>query len=422
MKTSYQPTHFSPTSRRGRWLIFTAICTVLFLAVAACNLPGRSGGSKDQEAVLQFLSYIPDKTGYRSLVNYGDAAAWYTSWNVPRVYSMDAVNNLDDTSRAYWIGMMLSQTYPPDCLDPNYIIAGTLGDELGFDLFDMERYLSAGMGKDVTSILEFSIDRQEIADVLSEKGYASEDYGDGWVLYSLNEDYAVNMQAKARAVKLGNWNRILLSDHFMVVGKATEVVETALDAHEERTSSLAEEKDYIASVEALYDSSLKDTGELVGVIWTDGEEFTPLPSSFEDVSEQRAEEMMDKYGLTSYLPGFTLAAFGTRHSQKNGATYLILALVFPKGTDTDEVSQVLEARLEKAYSLRLQVPFLEAMRADDVNTYAIQAGGLPVTLTVFRLDDPELKALSASGRLAGRVRTWMEFVFTRDLMFLYTTP
>ena len=374
--------------------------------------------------MLQFLGYIPDEPENRPWTSYGDAAAWYASWNVPRVYSLDGANELDDTSRAYWMGMMLSQTYPPDCLGPNYILGPSysLRDEFGFDMFDMDRFIFAGSPPKVLSVMEFSIDRKRIEDALAEKGYTAKDYGDGWMLHSLYEDYEINPQAKTNVERLGSLNRILLSDHFMIVGKATEVVEAGLEAHEKKAPTLAENKTYIASVKALYDTSLKDTGELLGVMWMDGEEFHSLPPTFAEATEEQAQQMMEEYGLNTDLPEFSLAAFATRHSQEKGATYLILALVFPKGTDAEEAARVLEVRLEKGYSLRSRAPFLDAMRTKDVNTYDVQAGGLPVTLTVFRLDDPKPKAINEGERPIGRVRAWMEFVVSRDLLFLYTRP
>jgi len=420
MKTIPLREPFPHINRLPPGLTAILLCLLLFLVAAACKLSGSGSSSKEQETVLQFLSYIPNYPDNRTWVNYGDAAAWYASWNVPQVYHMDDVKDLDDTSRAYWMGMFLAQTYPPDCLDPSYIASYSLRDEFGFGLFDIDRFIFSGTPPKVASILEFSVDRKVIEAALSEKGYTSQEYGDGWVLFSLNEDNAINMEANTRSEKLGNLNRILLSEHFMIVGKATDVVKAGLDAHEEKVRSLAEDKAYIASVQALYDSSLKETGELVGVIWMDGTEFTSLPSNFGEGSDRRRDELMEEYGLTIDLPEFMLAAFATRHSREKGATYLILALVYPQGTDAEEASQVLAQRLEKAYSLRVLAPFLEIMRAEDVNTYAVKAGGYPATLSVFRLDDPVIKAPGEGVRPIGRVRTWLDFVVGRDLMFLYT--
>jgi hypothetical protein len=429
MKTTPHPDHLPNakdwhTSLDPRWLVFAVVGTALFLAVAACKLQGSAGSSKGQagDPALQFLHYFPDQPEYRKFVAFGDAAAWHTSWNVPRIASAAELKNSTDTSFAYWLGIMPNQTLPPECLDLNYIYSYSLKDTYGFDLFGMDRYIYAGQPPKIVSVLEFRSDRQAIADALTAKGYSAQELAPGWVLYSLNEDYALNVQAKMHAEQMGNLNRILLSDHFMIVGKATEVVAPALEAGTGKTPSLADDNDYIASVQALKDPSLKDAGELVGVIWVDGKEFTSPDYFFGQKSEAAISDLAAKYGLNSDLPAYSLAAFATRHSLKDKATYLILALVFPKGTDAEAASQVLQDRLEKADSLAANKPFLEVMNATDVKVYAVQAGGLPVTLAVFHLDDPEPKALTEGSRPTARVRSWFDFVAKRDLMFLYTRP
>ena len=416
MKTFPHP-HF-PLRR----LAFTGLWILLFLAAAACKLQDNAALKSPAGGALEFLGYIPDQPENRKFVAFGDAAAWYTSWNVPRVYSVEEVNNLDDTSRAYWMGAMLVQTYPPDCLDWQSIFSYSIRDAYGFDLFDIDRFIYAGQPPKVVSILEFDTSSQRIANALTKKGYAAEELAPGWVLNSLNKDYELNMQAEMRVEKLGNLNRILLSDHLMIIGKASEVVAPALEAHNDQDPSLADDKTYIASIQALQDPSLKETGELVGVIWMDGAEFTSQTHNIVNMTESQRQDLIEKYGLYNDLPEFSLAAFATRHSLKEGATYLILALVFPKGADAEAASQVLQERLEKANSWRFRTPWLQVLNAADEKVYAVQAGGLPVTLAVFRLDDPELKVINEGSRPMARVRAWMDFVATRDLMFLYRQP
>jgi hypothetical protein len=429
LKTTPHPDHL-PNAKNWhasldhRWLVFAVVGAILFLATAACKLQGNAVSSKGQpgDPTLQFLHYFPDQLEYRKFVAFGDAAAWHTSWDVPRIASAAELKNSTDTSFAYWTGIMPDQTLPPECLDLNYIYSYSLKDTYGFDLFSMDRYVYAGYPPKIVSILEFRSDRQAIADALIAKGYLAQELEPGWVLYSLNEDYALDVQAKMHAEQMGNLNRILLSDHFMIVGKATEAVAPALEASTGKTPSLADDKDYIASVQALKDPSLKDTGELVGVIWVDGKEFTSPDYFFGQKSEAEINDLVEKYGLNSDLPTYSLAAFATRHSLKDKATTLILALVFPKGTDAEAASQVLQDRMEQADSLATKRPFLEVMNAKDVKFYAVQAGGLPVTLAVFRLDDPKPKALTEGSRPMAKVRSWFYFVAKRDLMFLYTHP
>ncbi len=403
------------------WLILAGLGLLLLLTAAACNLQSNSpAASKSQgsDAVLQFLRYIPDTSENRKWTSFGDAAAWHASWDVPRIANLADLDNLPDKPRAYWLGIMPNQTVPPECLDANYFISYSLKDTFGFDIFEMNRYLYAGAPPRVVTIAEFRNDRQQIADALTAKGYSTQEMAAGWVLYSLHEDYQLNMDAESRAEKMGSLNRILLSEHTMIIGKATEVVSQALDAFTRKGASLADDPNYIASIQALQDSSLKDAGEWVGVIWVDGNEFHASPFSAQ-ASESEVKDLMEKYGLNTDLPAFSLAAFATRHSLKEKTTSLILALVFPKGADAQAASQVLQTRLEKADSLRMKRPFLEVMGGTD-KVYAVQAGGLPVTLAVFRLADPEPKAVTEGLRPTVGIRSWPVFILARDLMFLYT--
>jgi hypothetical protein len=402
------------------WLSLAGLGLVLFLSSSACKLQGNTGSSQGQGAVLQqFLRYVPDTPENRKGTFFGDAAAWHASWNVPRIASIDALNELDDTPRADWLYILPSQTSPPECLDTQYLLSYSLKDDFGFDFFDMDRYLYTGIPPAIPTIAEFRTSRQQIADALTAKGYSTQEMASGWTLYSLSEDYAINTQAKMHAEQLGYLNRILLSDHVMIIGKATEVVSSALDAFNHKVASLADDPAYQASIQALQDPSLKDAGELVGAIWMDGGEFYAIPLTSQQLNDEQMKALMERYGLNTDLPAFTVAAFATRHSLPKKTTALILALVFPKGTDAKAAAQVLSDRLDKADSLRLKRPFLDVMDAEYEKVYAIEAGGLPVTLVVFHLADPEPKPINPGGRAAVGIRSWLTFIYSRDLMFLY---
>ena len=328
-------------------MVVVGLCILLILSTTACNMQRGSGSSNGaSETAMQFLEYIPDTPENRQMTSFGDAAAWYTSWDVPRITSIDEWDQLADAPRAYWSGIMLKQVYPPDCLDSTHIMQYSLGDTYGFDLFDLDRFTFAGEPPEVVTVADFRTDRQTIKNALTAQGYTEQEVSDDWTLYSLNDDYAVNLKAETTAGKLGNLNRILLSNQTLIIGKATEVVLPALDAISDNIPSLADDDVYIAATQALQDSSLKDAGELVGVIWMDSQELATIPEKIGNVTSSEIEDLMAQYGLNDDLPHYSLATFGTRHSQKTGVTSLILALVFPRGTDAEAASQALQSRIE----------------------------------------------------------------------------
>jgi hypothetical protein len=201
MKLTSNPAHhlhpFHPhASFRPRWLIFTAICAIIFLAAAACKLQANASSSKDQAVLLQFLRYVADDPGNRKWTSFGDAAAWHSSWDVPRIASTAELDKLADSPHADWLYIMPAQTTIPESLDANYLFSYSLKATYGFDIFDMDRYLFAGAPPKVVTLAEFRTDRQQIAAALTAKGYSSEAEAHDWVLYSLNEDYAVNVKAE----------------------------------------------------------------------------------------------------------------------------------------------------------------------------------------------------------------------------------
>ena len=70
--------------------------SVLFVLALACLLVpswGAFGQDSAESDLLRLLRYVPDVPEVReTLVEYGDLAAWHTSWNVPRI---NTVQQLD---------------------------------------------------------------------------------------------------------------------------------------------------------------------------------------------------------------------------------------------------------------------------------------------------------------------------------------
>lgn len=390
---------------------------LILILLLSAPLWAACGGDQDKSEVplLRLLSFIPDTPEYRQYLTYGDADAWHTSWNIPRIDNLEELDSLDRESRAYWMFIMGNQTTPPNRLGGQYLFSDDYRGCYGFDLFNADRFVDAGMPREGITVVEFSFDQARIAEALIASGYESEALAEGGTLYSINADYEMDFEAPTHAGKMGDLNRIALLDGQMIMAKATANVTNALLAHSGQLPSLAENPAYVAAARALEDAALKETGELVGVILMEGAQFYAIDAllgSF--ATPELVEAIRARYaGQGPRLPGYTLVAFATRHTE--GASYLILAVVFPAGADADEAADVLTERLQSYESLRTLRPL------DDYWTFekatAVEAEGLPVALVVMRADDPPPTPENES-RVNSAVFSWMRLVVYQDLLFL----
>lgn len=370
--------------------------------------------------LLRMLRFVPDTPENREYVTYGDAAAWYSSWDVPRIDSIAEIDGLERDPRAYWLNILPRQTTPPDALGLQFMMLDEMRGAYGFDLFNVDRYLQAGLPPDLVSVIEYSFPDSQIVDALIASGYSVETLNDEAALYSILDDYQLDVSmemVKTRVGQLGNLNRIALLEGQMVIAKATANVTNAFAAHEGDIPSLADDPGYIAATSALLDSALGDMGELVGVIWVDGLQLAdPLAyaefGASQEVVDQIREELIT---ADSALPPYDLVAFGTRHSP--GATHLILAVVFPVDTDAKAAANVLAERMENYTSLVTNQPMTD--RWDLEMATGTKVNGLPVALVSMRVDDP---APTPDGQELpnAAVFTWSQMVWSRDTLFLAT--
>ncbi len=388
----------------------------ILLALVAC------GSKKETESpLLRLLHFVPDTSEYRQYLTYGDAAAWHTSWDVPRIDNMAELENLGREKRAYWMFILTNQTTPPDALGWRYLQAEDQRDFYGFDFFNLDRYLLAGQPPDTITVVEFSFDGAQIAQALTASGYDAEalDEAEG-TLYSILDDYEAALDFPTKAGQLGNLNRIALLEGQMVIAKATANVTQALRARSGERSALANRSDYIAAAKALEDPALQDTGELVGVILMEGPQFYAAAPTLEalgsSLSAEDLEALRERYSQQgASLPPYTLVAFATRHSQAQGASYLILALVFDQDADAEAAAETLADRLRNYASVVTQQPLDERWTFEQAT--GVEAEGLPVALVVMRADDPP--PTPASEPLVNTaVWSWIHMILYRDTLFL----
>ncbi len=403
--------------------IWFSIGIIILVAVGAAPALTASGqDSAPSEPLRRLLRFVPDTPEARQWLSYGDEAAWLQSWSVPRVDNVDQFNVLDRDPHAYWMTIMPYQTYPPEVLGAQYLMSEDQRYYYGFDLFNADRFLEAGQPPLKAVVIEYSFPSQQIADALTTTGYQAQDLDGGATLYSILEDNEMALGqnvALPRVGMTGGLNRIIVLDGQIIVGRATNVVEASLQAQQGAIPTLADDPVYAAAVQALDDEHLSETGDLVGAILVQSEVLANpaalvlgANASDPDISLLR-QSLRDQFG-TEPLPAYSLVTFATRHTA--GATYLILDVVFPAGTDAGAAADVLANRLQHYVSLASKQPLADRWTFDQA--VGVEIDGLPVALVVMRVDDPPVAA--AGERANTAVLNWATMVVRRDLGFLLT--
>ncbi|WP_119068009.1 hypothetical protein [Aggregatilinea lenta] len=393
---------------------------VSVLALAAL-LPGASvrGQSADRSR-LPLMGLVLDTPENRSMIVYGDLAAWYDSWGITPLADQDELDDLDPDTRAKVLFVMPDQTLPPEVLGLHYLFTEPdQGDYYGFDLFTTDRFVYTSNPPDTLTVLQTNADPDAIAAALTANGYAAT-AADPGMLYSYQDDYEMDLTFDGPPVgRLGALNRIaVLDDGTLLVARATAIATDALAADASKAESVADLPIYRAAVTALNDEALADAGPLVGAIFVEGlqaDDPALMLLGQNATAEQIAalQAQLVEQNDPALLP-YLLTTFATFHTP--GATSLVLAVTFPPGVDAQAMADALAERMQKYTSLRTRQPMSDLWTLD--RAVGVEADGLPpVALVVMRVDDPA--PLAEGDQLGGvRVLAWHQMVFARDLGFL----
>lgn len=398
-----------------QYVLWITTCLLLALLIVMPALAQDAA----ENPLLRLLRFVPDTPENRQYLIYGDAAAWHESWDIPRVDNLEQLDGLerDPRARAYWMNIMPRQTTPPDTFGVQYLLVDDMRSVYGFDLFNVDRFVQAGQPPNLISAIEYEFPRTQIADALLASGYTSEPLDDNLTLYSILSDYEIDGSmetVKTSTGQLGGLNRIGLLDGQVVIAKATKIVTDALAARNGQIPSLADDPNYVAGITALSDAALGDKGELVGAIIMDGAQFADigyyLPAT---LSPEAITQFRESLAQQAALPSYNLVIFATRHSE--GATHLILAVVFPQDTDAKAAANALAERLQHYTSLVTNQTLADRWTFEQAAGTKVNAW--PVALVSMRVDDPlptpDGEQLSNTGLLS-----WSQVVFVRDTGFL----
>jgi len=385
---------------RTRLVLILGIIALVWVPI------GAASGQDDGSALLDWLAFIPaTPLNAENPVCFGDLDAWHTSWGVPRPRTLQQLDFLNRDWHAAWLFTMPKQLVLPEALGLQYLFQDEQRPFYGFDIFGIDRFVYAGAPPDMVTVLEHHLDPAAIGKALVASGYEAGDVNGG-TLYSILDDYEISLDLLPRVGSLGQLNRIALVDNQMIIGRATAPVMDALAAAQGETLSLAAMPAWTAGAKALDDSALDGTGELVAaILWQTMIAADPL-------TVLAPAEGQPTPVPSEPLPPYALLAFGTRHTE--GASYLVLAVVFLPGTDAGAAADVLAGRLQNYVSLATGQPLAERWTFD--RAAATEIDGWPVALAAMRVDDPA--PAGPDEQPAGVSLSWADLVFRRDLGFL----
>jgi hypothetical protein len=416
---------------RTRILIWSLIAMLLPLALlVACGDATDSDSAPDRQSddtspddnqadedssedvsgfqLLEFLRYVPDTQGNKAWITYGDAVAWHSAWNIRRFDSLtelqEAVSDEDVLAGRLFLYASGRQLQPPTSLGAQYVLMDDMRGTVGFDLFTLDQYLSAGWPPDTLTMATYNSGRDSVESALRTEGYSEDPRGDA-TLFASRDDYEVDIQASTKIRQMAWLNRIMVDDDLLLIGSATKVIDDALDAYEDPSSNLAEDPAFRAAALAMADDELAQFGPLVAVILIDGEKISEM------LEGQPAAG-------TASLPPFDLAFFATY--QKSEETYLVLGIVLDEdialGEDAAaEAADILLERLGSYESLR-RIPLEDRWSPED--TMRVTTNGRSIALAVMHA--PTIIELPSDENPIGRtlVTSWIELVAANDILFL----
>jgi hypothetical protein len=394
-----------------RWFVVLLVGLLCVSSVGAAPTPPAP-----DSPLLSWLRLVTDTPDHRKLLTYGDVDAWHRSWDVPRADSMAGVDGLDATAKGRWLGVMPAQTNLPSQL--NQAATEEFRRSYGFNLFDVDRIMQIGAPPTNVTFWALRNDPALVATALAATGYTSRTLEAGGVLYSLGDDFQIQLNAHVPAPgKLGDFNRIAMLDgqtspHSTLdwaTAKATGPISESLAARSGEVRSLADAPDYQAAVAALDDPALADMGALMGVLFVDGPSLA-LGDPVRALQDLQQGLKPDTEGPP--LPMYLTVAFATRHAA--GASHLVLAVVFPPGVDAAAAAEVLGKRLRDYKSVLTRASLADRWSFE--KAVGVTAGGLPVALVAMRVPDPPVAA--AGDAKPAAVFSWPRMVYQRDMLFL----
>lgn len=361
-------------------------------------------------SVLDLLAYVPDTRETREWLILGDVDAWHETTGIERIGSIEETRAMNENAYTAWMHALPNETMPPAALGIQYLAAEDLRDITGFSYFEAQHYLEAGNPPDAIAIVTVHASPAWVANALLASGYEGTRAA-GAMLYSLNDDYALDLSNPSRLAALGTLNRIAVLDASpdaasttVIIGKATAPVEAALSARKEG-NALASDPVYAALSGMLRSNASAVPGNLVGLLFL-GAMPALDPSILLGATPEEAKAQLEALQTRldeKPLSPWWVTALATHRDGED--LYLSALVAFPPGTDGEANADTLAERLATYESMVTRRSFAELW--EPFQSTALTVEGIPVAWVTMKVHPDAVRSIS-----------WLRMLVQRDDLFL----
>lgn len=247
-ETTFRPARTATSAARGSAPLATGV-VVIPTDVPAKNpvgtifpTPLRGAPMPDLLRMIGFVPNVQDLTGgllnflarWKGTLTFADLGA------VRKLYSYDTVRASGDL-QAQNIKMADYANATNGCYVTEFTGAlasqGEYRDAFGYDLFQVDREITAGQPPDAFSRMEGVFDAGTIIARLQAGGYALADQN-GAPYYTVRGDGELSLSDPRGRLALGRMNRVAVGAERIVAAPKTELIAAALDAETKNTAAL----------------------------------------------------------------------------------------------------------------------------------------------------------------------------------------
>ena len=363
--------------------------------------PVKGAALPDLLRMLAFVANPQDPSG--GLITFLDrwkgSVTFANIGMVKKLYGMEGVRSFDDLkARNISVADYTNATagcYISDFTGASYAASGQYRDAFGFDIFQVDREISAGQPVDNFSRMEGVFDASTVAAKLQTGGYMQAAYN-GAPYYTVREDGQIGDLTDPRArIALARMNRVAVSGERIVAAPKTAQITGELDAEAKKTAALD-------AVPALH---------AVASVLGDVTSVATLPPGTSDVVEAvlQPEQLRALTRDWGTLHPSELAAMGYTDAGNFRRT-MHIALVYTTPTDAAADAPELVKRITGYRSLRTQQPLIPTFATAVASRTATAFGKGVLIADVTLTPDP------------ARGRFWLDMLFNRDTLFLVPQP